>query len=227
MATVTELITQSLKDASVVGEGDSASSETMTDAFAIFQQMMGEWQENGMNVYSQVTSSFNPTGAVSYTVGIGGDISITRPEKIDNIYWRLNNMDIPIELFSTYEEYLDVTNKTVTGVPSMGFYLPSYPMGTLYIFPQPSSGAIFLTRSEVLPTFTSITDTIVLPAKYILPIRFSLAELFSVTFQTVISPAVSAMANRYRVSLRKSNARVPTLDLPAFTLGRFNINTGL
>lgn len=227
MTTVTEVITQALKDSTVVGEGDAASAETMTDAFAVFNQMMAQWQESGMNIYAQVTSSFTPTGAVSYTVGTGGDISITRPEKIDNIYWRFNNMDIPIQILSTYEEYLEIVNKTVTGTPSLGFYLPSYPLGTLYLYPQPSSGSIFITRSETLPTFTSITDTIVLPAKYILPIRFSLAELFSVTFQTVISPAVSTMANRYRVNLRKSNTRVPTLQMPAFTLGRFNINTGL
>lgn len=227
MTTVTEVITQALKDATVVGEGDSASAETMTDAFAVFQQMMGSWQENGMNVYAQVTSSFTPTGAISYSVGTGGDIPIARPEKIDFIYWRSNGVDVPVQLLGTYEEYLEIANKTQGGDACFGFYLPSYPMGTLYLYPQPNSGSVFLTRSEALPTFTSITDTIVLPAKYILPIRFSLAELFSVTFQTVISPAVSTMANRYRVSLRKSNTRVPILQMPAFTLGRFNINTGL
>ena len=227
MTTVTEVITQALKDATVIGEGDAASAETMTDAFAVFQQMMGSWQENGMNVYAQVTSSFNPTGAVSYSVGTGGDVNITRPEKIDNVYWRFNNFDIPIQLLSTYEDYLDITNKTQAGTPSIGFYLPSYPLGTLYLYPQPINGSFFVTTTVTLPTFTSITDTIVLPAKYILPIRFSLAELFSVTFQTVISPAVSTMANRYRVSLRKSNTRVPNLEMPQFTIGRFNINTGL
>lgn len=227
MTTVTEVITQALKDATVVGEGDAASAETMTDAFAMFNQMMAQWQESGMNIYAQVTSSFTPTGAVSYTVGTGGDISIARPEKIDNIYWRFNSFDTPLTMISTYEEYLSITTKTQSGDAAYAFYLPSYPLGTLYLYPQPSSGSIFITRSETLPTFTSITDTIVLPAKYILPIRFSLAELFSVTFQTVISPAVSTMANRYRVSLRKSNTRVPTLQMPDFKLGRFNINTGL
>jgi hypothetical protein len=227
MTTVTELITQALKDATVVGEGDSASSETMTDAFALFQQLMGQWQSSGKNVYAQVTSSFNATGALSYSIGTGGDVNITRPEKIDNVYWRLNTVDTPLTMLNTYEEYLDLTTKTMSGDATYAFYLPSYPLGTLYIYPQPTSGSFFITRTESLPTFTSITDTIVLPAKYILPIRFSLAELFSVTFQTVISPAVSTMANRYRVSLRKSNTRVPTLQMPAFTLGRFNINTGL
>jgi hypothetical protein len=154
-------------------------------------------------------------------------VNITRPEKIDNVYWRLNTVDTPLTMLNTYEEYLDITTKTMSGDATYAFYLPSYPLGTLYIYPQPTSGSFFITRTESLPTFTSITDTIVLPAKYILPIRFSLAELFSVTFQTVISPAVSTMANRYRVSLRKSNTRVPTLQMPAFTLGRFNINTGL
>ena len=227
MTTVTEVITQALKDSTVVGEGDSASSETMTDAFALFQQMMGLWQDSGMNVYAQVTSSFNPTGAISYSVGTGGDIPITRPEEIDNIYYRLNGTDIPIQIMGTYEEYLDIVNKTQTGTPALGFYLPSYPLGTLYIYPQPTTGQIFITRREVLPTFTSITDTIVLPAKYLLPIRFSLAELYSVTFQTVISPSVSALANRYRTSLRKSNTRVPNLQVEPFTIGRFNINTGI
>ena len=227
MATVTEVITQALKDSMVVGEGDAASAETMTDAFALFQQMMGLWQDSGMNVYAQVTSSFTPTGAISYSVGTGGDIAITRPEEIDNIYWRLNGTDIPVQLMSNYEEYLDIVNKTQTGTPALGFYLPSYPLGTLYIYPQPTTGQVFITRREVLPTFTSITDTIVLPAKYLLPIRFSLAELFSVTFQTVISPSVSALANRYRTSLRKSNTRVPSLQVEPFTIGRFNINTGI
>lgn len=226
MTTVTEVITQALKDAAVIGEGETASAETMTDSFSTFNQMMAQWQENGMNVYAQVTTSFTPTGAISYSVGTGGDVAITRPEKIDFIYWRSSGVDIPIQLLSTYEEYLAITNKTQVGNACYGFYLPSYPLGTLYLYPQPNSGSVFITNTVALPIFTSITDTIVLPAKYILPIRFSLAELFSVTFQTVISPAVSTMANRYRVSLRKSNTRVPTLQMPAFTIGRFNINTG-
>ena len=227
MTTVTEIITQALKDATVVGEGDSASSETMTDAFALFQQMMGSWQESGMNVYAQVTSSFTPTGALSYSIGTGGDVNITRPETIDYIYWSSNGVDIPIEILGTYEQYLNIVQKSVAGDPLYVFYLPSYPLGTLYLYPQPNGGSIYLTRTTALPTFTSITDIIVLPAKYLLPIRFSLAELYSVTFQTAISPAISAMANRYRTSLRKSNARVPMLQIPELSSNRFNFYTGL
>lgn len=214
MTTVAEVMTLALKDANALGEGETASAAMTSDAFATFQQMLAMWQIDNLFVYAQVSSSFAPTGATSYTVGTAGTIAITRPDKIDYAFWRSGTTDTPIEILSTYEEYQSIASKTLAGDALYAFYLPSYTLGTLYLYPQPSTGTVHLVRQERLPSLTATSDTVTLPPQYIMPIRFSLAEIYSVVFQTPLPPGIPVMAARARETLRRSNLRIEELSMP-------------
>lgn len=208
--------------------GDETASASMTsDAFATLQQMLALWQIDNLLVYAQVSSSFAPTGATSYTVGTTGTVAITRPDKIDYAFWRSGTTDTPIEILQTYEEYESIVNKTSASDPNCLFYLPSYPLGTLYLYPQSSSGTIHLVREERLPSLTATSDTITLPPQYILPIRYSLAEIYSTVFQTPLPPGIPILAMRAKDSLRRSNIRINELGMPSgLPTIRSNILTG-
>lgn len=215
MTTAVEVINMALKDAGIIAEGETASADIAADAFSCLTQMLDMWQVDNLYVYGMVENSFSPTGAVSYTVGALGTIAITRPESIEAAFWRLNGIDYPLTMINTFEEYETLQQKTQSGEPRLLFYRPSYTLGTLYIYPQPSTGTVHLISKIRLPALASSADTITLPPEYIMPIRFSLAEILSATFNVPINDGLVSMARRSRTMLKRNNVRVPELGMPA------------
>lgn len=228
MTTAARVIELALRDAGVLGEDETASAAMTTDAFDTFLQMLALWQAENMFVYAQVSSSFAPTGAASYTVGSGGTVAITRPDKIDYAFWRDGTLDLPIDIMSSYEEYQSILDKSLETNPSVMFYLPSYPLGTLYLHPKPSTGTVHLVRQERLPVLTSRTETITLPPQYIMPIRYSLAEIYAPLFGGSLKQGISVLAERARKILKRQNVRITQLGMPAAVMQNYrsNILTG-
>lgn len=228
MTTASDLINLALRDAGAYGVGETVDAGDSADAFTTLQQLLALWQIDGLMVYAQVTSSFAATGALSYTVGTGGNVAIARPDKIDNVFWRSGTLDYPVTMLDSYEEYLDIVQKTLGSDPQYAFYLPSYPLGTLYLYPQPSTGTVHLTRLERLPTLTSITDTITLPPAYMMQIRYSLAEIFLMMFDLPANQKLERMAANARRLIGRNNLRINQLGMPAGIPRRLrsNILTG-
>lgn len=228
MTTVSTVLNLALKDAQVIGEGDTASAETTADALETLSEMLALWQIERMYVYAQKDDSFVPTGAQSYTVGSGGVVDITRPVKIDAAYWNYNGSDIPIEILTSFEDYEYIITKTFVSNPNVMFYLPSYPLGTLYLYPQPNNGTVHLVTRVQLPIPATTTDTLTLPPEYVLPIRASLAEMLCATFHTPLSPDIASLAARSRKVLKRNNLRINELSMPAAVMPRhrYNIITG-
>lgn len=214
MATAADVIEWALKDAGIIGEGDTPSSETTDDAFDLLNQMLALWQVENLNVYAQQENSFSPTGATTYTVGSGGAVNITRPEKIDLAFWRYGDLDYPLTVLETFEQYESIAQKTQAGEPLLVFYRPSYPLGTLYVYPQPSTGAIHLVAQVRFPTLSSTATTITLPPEYILPIRSNLAVMLCATFQVPAPQQLVKLAQTTKMAMQKNNLRIEPLPMP-------------
>lgn len=225
---VLDLIEFSMQDCGYLDPGETLSAEDSSLGLATLNQMLALWQTENVNVYAQQVISFSPTGAVSYSVGTGADISTTRPTKIDAAYWRSNNVDYPITLVDTYQQYESIAEKTQTGEPLYAFYLPSYTNGTLYLFPQVSSGTVRLVTQVVLPTENTLAADLSLPPEYVLPIRLNLSLLLAGTYGAPVRPTVAAMAANTLRALKRNNLRIQPLTMPSGipTHIRSNIITG-
>lgn len=224
MTTVLAVINHALRDANVLGEGETASADVAQDALASLNQMLALWQIDNLFVYAQQDTSFSPTGAVSYTVGTGANINMARPAKIDGLYWRNSGLDYPITLLDTFEQYESIAQKTQAGEPGYAFYLPSYPYGTLYLTPQPSTGSVHLITQANLPAENALADTLTLPPPYVLPIRSNLTVLLCGTYGAPVRPSVAAMAANSLRMLRRSNLRVQPLGMPSGIPGGYRPN---
>lgn len=222
MTTAYEVIVLSLKDAGILAEGETPSADIQADAFSTLQHMLAMWQTDGLYVNGMVTNAFTPTGAETYTVGTGGTANFARPERIDYAYWRSNSIDYPIAILNTYEEYEAIPQKTLAGQPEVIFYNPTVTTGTLYVYPQPSTGSIRLVSTIRFPVLSTSADAITLPPEYIMPIRFSLAELLAATFNSPINAGIPVMAVRARMALKRNNVRIPTI--PSIPGGRIRSN---
>ncbi|MGE5650943.1 MAG: hypothetical protein ACM34A_12170 [Bacillota bacterium] len=230
MTTAADIINMALKDIGVIASGETASAEDAADALMTLNQMIGQWQAQKSYVTGQQAISFNVTGEQTYSIGSGADINTTLPVAIDSAFYRLNGIDYPVDVLNSFEDYENITLKTITGtIPSAIFYRRDYPNGTIYVWPQPQTGSINLVTRDNLPTYAALTDPLNVPAEYELALRYSLAELLLVSFpQATPRMDVVSMAQRARRVMKRNNLNIPMMGQPQEVLsnGRFSIYSG-
>jgi hypothetical protein len=229
MTTVLTVVTQALVDSGVLDDGEAASAAEAQRVLGLFNQMLALWSIDNVNVYAQQETSFSPDGAVSYTVGSGADVNMTRPARIDRAFWRSSGIDYPIAILDTFEQWESIEQKTQAGEPMYAFYLPSYATGTLFLYPQPSTGAVHLVSNVALPTDSALADTLSLPPEYILPIRTNLTLLVAGSYGAPVRPAIAAAAASSLRLLRRNNLRIQPLTMPGaipVSISRGNIIGG-
>lgn len=223
MTTPLDLITLALKKATVLGVGQDALPEDVNDAFAELNYMMSQWSRKRWLVYHLVKTSLLSTGAQTYSVGTGGDFNILRPDRLEGAYFTLlnpsgeNQVDYPLGILESYEDYSRIALKSLTTWPSHVFYDSGYPTGTLHFWPVPSAGLYqlhILTKAE-LPVFTSLTQEIILPPEYEAAILYNLTVRLYSTYPVPQNGTVIALAQDGLNVLRNANAQVPRLRMPA------------
>src|SRR5674476_538579 len=101
MITQSDLVTLSLRDIGVLDSTEIPSADLMADGITTINQILAQWQVMANFSYSQTDVTFVPTGVATYTVGVGGVINITPPVKIDYAFFRVNNIDYPIDILNT------------------------------------------------------------------------------------------------------------------------------
>lgn len=228
MAAVIDIINQALKDTGVIGDGQTANPEQVTGAFDTLNQMLAQWQADSLHVYAQKEVVLTATGAQSYSVGVGGAVNIARPVALDGCFWRKGGIDYPVAVMNALSDFEEITFKSLGTIPRGVHYLPSFPMGALLVYPQPSEGEFHLFMRCDLPTYISQSDNLALPPEYASAVRYSLGELLSAENQTPLRPDVQGFAKRARAVLRRNNTRIAQLSMPATIMRNryFNINGG-
>jgi hypothetical protein len=96
-------------------------AEDANDALTLLNAMLAQWQRKRWLVYSLDDVSFPATGQPSYTVGVGQNINIQRPDRIEAAFVRLVNgpqsVDYPLDLLSSREDYNDIALKSLETFP--------------------------------------------------------------------------------------------------------------
>ena len=165
-----------------------------------------------------------------YTIGPGGQFAIgTRPDKLENgCFFRQlvqsspNQVDYPLDLLQSFEDYNKITLKKLTTFPGYIFLDPAYPLGNLYVWPIPQASIYsinVLVKCTLIDLITSaglitVLDT-VLPNEYFQAIYLSLAEILRTAYRLPLDPALSGRAKESREVLRDANAAIARLRVPA------------
>lgn len=121
-----------------------------------------------------VTMSANATASpgaqqISYT--ICGDFKIPRPLRVTESYTRINTsgsaLDYPIEIISQ-ERYIEIGFKAISAPwPIVAWYNPTYPLGTIYFYQNPSGGGeLHLFTDLILSELADLTTQVTLPQGY-------------------------------------------------------------
>jgi hypothetical protein len=144
VSTARDLCVDSLKESGVLGVGQTALSEDISDAFTRLQRMIAVWQKQRWLVPSLQDIQFNGDGSKFYTVGLGGNIDIIPPSDVKGGYVIQRNtgqtpVSLPLKKIFSYENYIQITVKDLTSLPTRFFYDNAYPLAKLYPWPIASN----------------------------------------------------------------------------------------
>ncbi len=171
MTTMRDIVTLALKEAGVLGLGQTANAEDINDGFTLLSRMLAAWQVKRWLVPGLTDIKCTSTGAQSYKVGPGQSFNCFRPDKILAAYFlQLNTgnsvaVSYPLLPIWSYEDYARIALKNLNSFPQFFFYDGAYPNGNLRIWPVPNSNyEIHIVTKLPVTNQTNIdTGTIKLP----------------------------------------------------------------
>jgi hypothetical protein len=231
MTTPLDIITLALKDAGVIGVGQTPHSEDANDAFRRLNWMLADWQRKRWLVYHLVDYAITADGSTSYTVGPSGDFNITsRPETIDSAFFRqtneVQNVDYPLHPIYSHADYNKLTVKNLDSFPYYIFYDPAFPLGNVYFWPRPDSRyEMHLTVKQQLGPFSTLHVDISLPEEYEAAIYHNLVTRLRAGHRLPPDPQLNLFAKDSLDTIRSANAQIPRLQMPGEVVGtgRYNI----
>lgn len=230
-STARDLISLVLKNSGVIGVGQDPLPEDINDCFSALNLMLATWAKKRWMVYHQIDVAKAATGALSYTVGIGGDFNTPRPDKIEAAYVRMTNVtsnqpDYPLVVIQAREDYSRITLKTLNSFPTYCFYDSDFPLGNLYAWPVPSNlYEIHIIVKSQLTQIANLSDIVALPAEYAEAIIWNLARRIRPAYQLPPDPQVNNLARETFNAIVQANVQIARLTMPPTLLnkGRYNI----
>jgi len=224
--TPSDIINLALKTANVIGVGQTPLAQDTNDCFNQLNMMMAQWQRRRYMVYNLVTVGLQATGALSYSVGTGGDFNITRPVKLESAFFRMNKntplpVDYPLEVLRAQEDYNRISIKNLNAFPQYAYYNTGFPLGELYIWPVPNNQyEIFISVMVQLEAFQTINDQIVLPPEYLDALHWNLARRICVMYGLPITPELTGYAEASMRAIEEVNSQIPLLHMPVALRGK-------
>src|SRR5512147_410555 len=146
MATAREFITLAMKEAGVLGVGQSLLPDDVNDGFTLLNRMFAQWQKKRWLVPSLYEIAAAGNSQKSNLIGPGQYYNAPRPDKIQTAYFRQlngggtsNQVSFPLIPIWSWEDYANVQLKELNSWPQYFFYDAAYPYGNVYIWPIPTS----------------------------------------------------------------------------------------
>lgn len=235
--TALTLITNALLDIGVLADEETPSASQAAGGLRKLNNMLEAWNIEDLLVYGQTAYTL-PTvsNKAVYTVGVGGDLNIPRPNFInaatlrDTAQTPANQLDYPLYIMSD-AEWVDVSFKLQTANwPAYGIYFNyTYPLIQVYLNPVPTSSQynVILWIEGQLTSF-SLNDTVTLSPGYKRALESNLSIEMAGSYGIEVPPSVVKIAQESKARLKIKNYRTNTLKLPSELYGNsyFDYYTG-
>jgi hypothetical protein len=208
MSTALELIESSLRLATVLASGETATADEATDGLKSLNDILENWSLENLTVWQGDNEQYALTpGTASYTIGPGGAFNATRPIRIGFSFTRVNGADFTLEQWSL-DEYNAVAVKTVGGIPERYVYINEYPLGQIILYPVPAAtSTLFLNTDRVLTFPVTLATNLAFPPGYEKALRYTLATNLAPEYGVAVSPAVAAIAASSKADIKRANKK--------------------
>jgi hypothetical protein len=237
LATIRDVINTSLVEIGVLDAGSTPSAREASDALAAANRLIDQWQAEGMVLHSVTRTTWVVvSGTGLYTIGAGATIDIARPVHIDTVAF--NDTTTSPETEYPLSEMTDaawqgVAQKDLTAVwPTHWYYNPTYPFGTIMLWPIPTSATIegVLYAKAALAAFDTLDSSALLPPAYERMLVKALGLELGPSYGRTRNPELHAQAVEAQRVVYNSNSRTLIMSHDCGALpqggGGFDIYTG-
>lgn len=144
MATARDFVTLAMKEAGVIGLGQTPNSEDINNCYTLLIRMLAQWQKRRWIVPNLIDVYATANGAISNLIGPGQYYNTLRPDKIQAAYFKhrnagVNDVSYPLIPIWSYEDYSQISLKQLVTWPTYYFYDNAYPYGNVFIWPIPDN----------------------------------------------------------------------------------------
>lgn len=222
MATVRELIQDSLELLGEMGVGEPMSAEDGAKGLLRLNSMLASWSTRRLFIYNITIAVFTlVANDADYTIGpSGADFTAARPLRIDSacILLTVSGNDLKVKDLDllTQGEYVELSDKAASAVIPEKLYIDNgFPNATLYLFPRPSGSAtkIQLSTWTPLSQFAALGDSYSFPPGYYEAISFNLAIQLGPSYNRRPDEALAAKALEAMNAIQNLNRIVGMADM--------------
>lgn len=214
-----DIISSAARLAGILASGETLQGNEPSDCLLILQQMIDEWQADGLKIFTTRIDTFPfVLGTQAYTLGTGGNFNIPRPTKIHRMGVQiLSNptqpSEVPITLLDD-DGWANVRVKNIGGsYPLFCYDDGAFPLRTLSFWVIPGLACNLVLYSwQPLATFPDINTTdVTFPPAYAQALKYNLAICLSAEFKTQLDPVVMGIAASSLAALKEINLPQPIL----------------
>jgi hypothetical protein len=212
--TLLDVITDALSEIGVLASGEVPNAGQSALGLRKMNDLVDLYKAEDLLVYTITRTTATLTASqTSFTVGTGANIAIPRPMYIDSVGYVNQavtpNIEIPLTMLRD-EEYAAIAVKNLTAaVPTRAYYNPTFPNGTLYPLPIPTTGNLLwaVYYHAVVPEFVAVSDAVALPPGYRRMLITNLAVALAPSFPRQIDPFLARAAAMSKEIVKRSNRK--------------------
>jgi len=218
-----------------LGIGEALTADQLATGLNALNGMLSLFSIEKLMIYEIAQTAHTwPSATASRTIGASGDFNTRRPDRIENGSYFKDSAGIsyPVEIVQNREVYDRIEDKTVQAAyPEILMYDPSYPLGTLYVYPVPNQALTFyINQWNPLQIFETATEQVALPPGYRVMIENNLAIHLESETGLVCPPRAAQIAATSKAAIKRQNNKpIISETETAYVLhgrGRSDIYTG-
>jgi hypothetical protein len=224
--TALQLITQALKVLGVIAQGETPTNEDLQDGLVTLNGMISSWATERLIISSTLRHVFALVpGQRDYTIGLGADFNIARPNWLPYAGLILNNqqppIEIPLEIITVKDWWLVAIKDLTSTQPTTLYYDFAQPeegsnagYGTIAFWPVPQIAydiALYLPAG--LLQFADAATPYTLGDGYAIAIAYNLARLLARPNGVAPPADVVDDARRFKAAIKRVNGRLVDLSI--------------
>ena len=227
MTTARNIIKRAFQLNGVLTKNEDPSGDEASDGLSSLNNMVASWSNDSLLIYARLSESFPlVSGQASYTIGTGANFNTTRPTQILSAFTRVGGIDYRASIINGVE-YDNISQKGLANfVPEVLFYDGNNPVGTITLYPVPTTGTLFLRTEKPLTSFATLDTDVDLPPGWERALIYNLSLETASEYGQPVNEAVYAIAMDALSKIKTSVARNKGMDMYPYNGAEENIFTG-
>lgn len=225
-----DLCTAAMQRLNILGPDEDPTASDAQYCLNTLNELIDQWTTEGLTSYKLARTTYTvPVSAQTATVGLTGNLNVTRPvspQAIDHI----NYIDTSITPLNEIP-MVPLTNDAWAAVPiklqsspypTSWFYDPTLPLGTLYLWPVPNISTVQL----VMYTMDGVVELATLNTTFLMPPgyrRFYITnlavEIASGFERAQVPEALKTAAYESKQQVKNANFRMSDMQVDPGAIG--------